>query len=96
MTKNNRKCPICSGTKEESTVTFTVDLGVNLVVIRNTPATVCSVCGEEWISDKVAEDIEAVVQEAQMKNRTFEVVNFSLEIAANNTRYNRETKSLMG
>ncbi|HHD81930.1 MAG TPA: type II toxin-antitoxin system MqsA family antitoxin [Campylobacterales bacterium] len=82
MSKDKTKCPICSGKKQASTVTFTVDLGTNLVVIRNTPATVCSLCGEEWISDKVAENIETMVQEAKMKNRMIEVVNFSLENVA--------------
>ena len=82
MKKDETKCPICNGIKQDSNVTFTVDLGTNLVVIRNTPATVCSLCGEEWISDKVAEDIEAVVKEAKIKNRMIEVVNFSLESLA--------------
>jgi YgiT-type zinc finger domain-containing protein len=77
-----KKCPICNGKKEKSKVTFTVDLGTNLIVIRDTPATVCSLCGEEWISDDVAENIEAVVNEAKMKNRMIEVVNFSLENVA--------------
>jgi YgiT-type zinc finger domain-containing protein len=77
-----KKCPICNWEKEKSKVTFTVDLGTNLIVIRDTPATVCSLCGEEWISDEVAENIEAVVNEAKMKNRMIEVVNFSLENVA--------------
>jgi len=34
-----------------------------------TPATLYSLCGKEWISDDVAENIEAVVREAKMKNR---------------------------
>ncbi len=82
MNTTEKKCPICSGVKELSTVTFTVDLKTNLIVIRDTPATVCSQCGEEWISDEVAETIEAVVQEAKSKNRMIEVVNFSLESVA--------------
>jgi len=81
---SNKKtnCPICNGKKELSTVTFTVDLGTNLIVIRDTPATVCSLCEEEWISDDIAQNIEAVVKEAKMKNRMIEVVNFSLENVA--------------
>ena len=82
MKTTEKKCPICNGTKEQSKVTFTVDLGTNLIVIRDTPATVCSLCGEEWISDAVAENIEAVVSEAKMKNRMIEVVDFSLENVA--------------
>jgi len=75
-------CPICNGKKEQGKVTFTVDLGTNLIVIRDTPVTVCSLCGEEWISDEVAENIEAVESEAKMKNCMIEVVHFSLERVA--------------
>ena len=81
-TNQTTNCPIYNGKKELSTVTFTVDLGTNLIVIRDTPATVCSLCGEEWISDDIAQNIEAVVKEAKMKNRMIEVVNFSLENVA--------------
>jgi len=79
---SNNKCPICNGNKEEGKTTFTVDLGDNLIVIRNTPATICSICGEEWISDDVAIDIESVVAEAKKRNRVIEVVDFSLERVA--------------
>jgi len=88
MKTTEKKCPICNGKKEQGKVTFTVDLGTNLIVIRDTPATVCSVCGEEWIGDEVAENIEAVVSEAKMKNRMIEVVNFSLEQKNNYTNNN--------
>ena len=82
MKSNNSKCPICGGTKIEGKVTFTVDLKDSLIVIRNTPATICSLCGEEWISDEVAESIEGIVNEAKDKNRVIEVVNFSYEKVA--------------
>lgn len=82
MTNNQNNCPLCNGKKELSTVTFTVDLGISLIVIRNTPATVCSLCGEEWIADDVAENLEAVVAEAKEKKRMIEVVDFSLENVA--------------
>jgi len=82
MKTTDTKCPICNGKKEQGKVTFTVDLGTNLIVIRDTPATVCSLCGEEWISDEVAENIEVLVEEAKAKNRIIEVVNYSLESVA--------------
>ena len=77
-----KNCPLCNGKKVEDRVTFTVDDGDGLVVVRNTPATVCSLCGEEWISDSVAESLEAIVSEARVKHRTLEVVDFSLEDVA--------------
>ena len=76
------KCPVCQGNKEYSSVTFTVDDGQSLIVIRNTPAAVCSLCGEEWISDSVAESLESMVTEAKAKHRMLEVVDFSLEDVA--------------
>ena len=80
--KNSSRCPICNGEKEFSTTTFTVDLGTNLIVVRNTPATVCSICGEEWISDEVVEQLEAIVAEAKAKNRMVEVIDYNLENVA--------------
>ena len=80
MQTNN--CPVCNGKKVDAIVTFTVDDGKSLVVVRNTPATVCSLCGEEWISDRIAESLEAMVSEATAKHRTLEVIYFSLEDVA--------------
>ena len=80
--KKDLRCPICAGEKVLSTVTFTVDLGKNLVVVRNTPALVCSQCSEEWIEDEVAEILEDIVNDAKSKNRMIEVVDFSLEKVA--------------
>jgi len=76
------KCPICGGYKKSSFVTFTVDLNSTLIVIRNTPATVCSLCGEEWISDEVARNIETIILEAKSKKRVIEVVDYSYEEVA--------------
>ncbi|MBN2825002.1 MAG: type II toxin-antitoxin system MqsA family antitoxin [Campylobacterales bacterium] len=75
-------CPICNGQKESSTITFSVDLGDTIVIVRNTPATVCSLCGEEWIEDAIAHDLEEVINEAQNKHRMIEVVDFVLESVA--------------
>jgi len=75
-------CPICNGQKETSTITFSVDLGDTIVIVRNTPALVCSLCGEEWIDDAIAQNLEEVVNEAQTKHRMIEVVDFALESVA--------------
>jgi len=75
-------CPICNGQKEHSKITFSVDLGESIVVVRNTPAMVCSLCGEEWIDDSVAQNLQSVVNEAQKRQRMIEVVDFGLEKVA--------------
>jgi YgiT-type zinc finger domain-containing protein len=78
----NNLCPVCGGVKAAGSVTFTVDDGTSLVVVRQTPAMVCSQCGEEWISDSVATNLENIVHDAKSKHRTIEVVNFEMEDAA--------------
>lgn len=47
-----------------------------LVVIRKVPATICSLCGNEWLSDQVAEEIEHIVEEAREKHSFVEVVQY--------------------
>ena len=49
---------------------------VTLVVIRNVPATLCSLCSAEWLSDDVAASIERIVEEAKERQRLFEVTQY--------------------
>lgn len=70
-------CPVCGGGKKPGTTTFTADLGFGVVVIRNVPATVCSQCGADWISDEIARRIDAVVEEARRKQLEVEVVSLT-------------------
>ncbi len=77
MKQTSGRCPICQGYKHNSTTTFTVDLNFGVVVVRDVPAVVCEQCGEEWISDKDAEQLEIIVREAREKHTMIEVANFS-------------------
>ncbi len=70
-------CPLCGGGKKSGTTTFTVDLGFGVVVIRNVPATVCSLCGADWISDDMAGRLEALVDEARKKRLQVEVMSLT-------------------
>jgi len=69
-------CPLCGGFKKEGTTTFTVDMKETLVVIRNVPATLCSLCGNEWFSDEVSTSIENIVEEAKNIHRQVEVTQY--------------------
>jgi YgiT-type zinc finger domain-containing protein len=70
-------CPLCGGTKQSGTTTFTAELGFGVVVVRNVPATVCSQCGTDWIGDDVADRIETLVSEAREKRLQVEVTSLS-------------------
>jgi YgiT-type zinc finger domain-containing protein len=74
--KKNEECPWCGGDKKPGTTTFTVELGFGVVVIREVPALVCNQCGADWISDKVAERIEAIVAKARKNRVQVEVMAF--------------------
>jgi len=71
--KTSDICPLCGGVKKPGRTTFTAELGFGVVVVRRVPASVCSQCGADWISDKVAGKIEALVQEARTKRLEIEV-----------------------
>lgn len=69
-------CPLCGGHKKQGATTFTVDMGNPLVVVRDVPATICSLCGNAWLSDEVAGDIEIIIEEPKKNHRQMEVTQY--------------------
>jgi YgiT-type zinc finger domain-containing protein len=67
-------CALCGGQKVFGYTTTTVDLGSSLIVIRQVPAQICELCGEEWLDHQTAQRIEGLVQEAQAQQRQVEIV----------------------
>lgn len=74
---HNASCPLCGGRKQPGTTTFTADLGFGVIVVRDVPATVCSQCGADWISDDVASRLEILVEEAKTKRLQVEVMSLA-------------------
>ena len=70
-------CPLCGGKKKTGITTFTADLTSGVVVVRKVPATVCTQCGADWIDDRVAKQIENIVNDARKKRMQVEVTSFS-------------------
>ena len=68
------KCAFCGGKVASGLTTVSVDNGSGVVVIRGVPARICSQCGEEWILDKSAAEIEKIVQRAAKEHMQVEVV----------------------
>ena len=73
MSKQNDLCPLCGGRKTNGTTTFSADLGSGVVVVRQVRATVCSQCGEEWIADATARELEQIVNDARSRRLQVEV-----------------------
>lgn len=72
----SEQCSTCGGEKVKGTTTFTADLEFGVVVVRNVPATVCSQCGDDWISAETARTIDQIVEEAKEKQFQVEVVPY--------------------
>ncbi|MEX0805976.1 MAG: YgiT-type zinc finger protein [Candidatus Binatia bacterium] len=70
-------CALCGGEKLPGTTTFTADLGSGVVVVRSVPATVCNQCGADWIEDRIAKQLEDIVNDAKKKGLQVEVTSFS-------------------
>ena len=73
----NASCPLCGGRKQPGTTTFTADLGFGVIVVRDVPATVCSQCGADWISDDVASRLEVLAEEAKAKRLQVKVMSLA-------------------
>lgn len=73
MSKTSQICPICGGKKTKGKTTFSADLGSGVVVVREVEATICSQCGEEWIDDCTAQQLERIVNDARARRSQVEV-----------------------
>lgn len=69
------KCAICGGRMKVGRTTVTIDSDdAGLLVIRGVTARICDQCGEEWLSDNTAAQVETVFQRAKRQKTEFEVV----------------------
>ena len=72
--ERGKPCPMCGGHRAPGTATFAADLGFGVVLVRNVPAIVCEQCGEQWLGDSVAAEIEAIVSDVRDKRQQVAVV----------------------
>jgi len=73
---NTRLCPLCGGDKKKGFTTYTVEIDSSLLVVRDVPAEICSQCGEEWISSKIAKKLEKISNYVREKKPELEIVSF--------------------
>ena len=69
-------CPICGGSKIDSTTSFTVDYNTGVVLVRNVPAKICEQCGEEWISDETASKLEEIVSVSKKQKQEIFIAKY--------------------
>ena len=71
------KCGICGNSAKLGTTTVSVDTGAGVVVVRGVAAHVCGRCGEEWLTDAAAAQVEKIVRRAKKEKTQIEVVAFA-------------------
>ena len=76
ISRDEPLCPLCGGSKREGKTTFAVDYKETVIVIRDVPATICALCGNEWIADDVAEGLEIIVNDAKAKKPFVEITGY--------------------
>ncbi|MDP3013135.1 MAG: YgiT-type zinc finger protein [Candidatus Subteraquimicrobiales bacterium] len=69
-------CVLCGGQKVAGTTTFTTDFGFGVLVIRNVPASVCQKCGEDWVDDNTAQELEKLARKARAAHRQVEIIDY--------------------
>lgn len=68
------KCAICGGTPKRGKTTASMDTGVGVVVVREVPAMICRQCGEDWLTQKSAAQVDKIVARAKKGKAQVEVV----------------------
>lgn len=74
---NYSQCPLCEGKIVPGTTTVTVDYESGVVVMRHVPADVCDQCGEAWLNDNIAEQLEENVQSARSQSKQIAVIDMA-------------------
>ena len=72
-----QNCPLCSGKIITGKTTYSVDLGFGVVVVRDVPAMVCEQCGEDWIDDETAKELERITDEAKRKRTQVNIISMT-------------------
>lgn len=82
MSRVYHRCHFCGGEVAEQRVTTDYRWGEDLlVVIRNVPAGVCQVCGEQYLKADVVKEMEKVAHTKEAPEEVLEVPVRQLKVA---------------
>ena len=69
-------CYRCKGDMKPSTTTHFVDLKKCMIIVKNVPCWECVQCGEIILDDKVAERLDAIIQNVSAMMTEIAVVEY--------------------
>ena len=71
------KCFYCKGDMEESTTSYAVTLEDCVVIVKDVPCTRCRQCGEAYFSDKIADELDRIVDSFRKSKTEIAVVHYA-------------------
>ena len=74
-------CFMCKGLLANQLITFMVDAGNCIVIVKNVPAQVCSQCGEALYTDSVTERLETIVNDARKAMSEITIISYPANVA---------------
>jgi YgiT-type zinc finger domain-containing protein len=74
---SQHSCPLCGGNMQQGLTTFSADIDGRLFVARRVPALICEQCGEEWIDNATAQELERLAQTANAARHDVEIVSLA-------------------
>ncbi len=82
MHRSYHKCHFCGGEVSEKNITVDYRWGDKLVtVIKNVPAGVCEVCGEQYFKASIVKAMERVARSRKKPKETLKVPVRELKVA---------------
>jgi YgiT-type zinc finger domain-containing protein len=70
------ECPLCHNNIIQGTTMFSADLGDGVLIVKNVPAHICSVCGNKWFDHDTMLKLETVADNARSRHALVEVISF--------------------
>ena len=78
MGTKNFQCVICrNGETKQGKATITLERGKMLMIVKNVPAQVCEVCGEEYIDEDASRRLAEVAEEEAKNGVALEVREYA-------------------
>ena len=82
MKRTYHKCHFCGGKVSEQKVTIDYRWGADLVtVIKNVPAGVCEICGEQYLKADIVKAMEETARSKQTPKEILQVPVRELKVA---------------
>lgn len=72
-----RGCVMCKGTLNPGVVNHIVDIGSQIIIVRNVPAMVCDQCGESFYADEHMRKLEELVQNAKLQGMEIAIMDYA-------------------